>query len=441
LDQETTYKWIQDRLRDLHSGTLSEADRARLEQIAVNDPFVKDALEGYKAHSDHDHSVLLNVLSNRIRQKRVGRHVKLVPLSRGMVFQAVAASLVLILATWSVIYYIGKEEKSILVSLPEAVPPDLTDESLLQNQDTSYEDVAMEEKTVTDELNAEPPGLRANAQARMEAQEQAKAKDETKAKAQAEAEAKAKESIATDVTVKESDGYTFDNPKPATAIYSKPAAPTNAEVLSSKPAEAGADLAVESSAKRDEGYYANQMSPEMMAQRVTGQVILSYGEPVIGALVTIPNTNLVTTTDDYGRFELYLPEPKSQVSVSYNGMFDTTVTVKQGQEDIIVMLQDAQPRITPIITGSQLRSSEEMFNYMDKNSTLPLQKIYEQGGKKVTVEFNININGRAENLSVVEAPDEKKYEKEAVRLIKEQPYWVCDNGSPPCKMKYTIYFK
>src|SRR5688500_6086647 len=120
-----------------------------------------------------------------------------------MVFQAVAASFVLILATWSVIYYIGKEEKSVLVSLPEAVLPEATDESLLQNQDTSYEDVAMEE-TVIDELDAEPPGLRANAQARMEAQEQAKAKDETKAKAQAEAEAKAKESIATDVTVKES---------------------------------------------------------------------------------------------------------------------------------------------------------------------------------------------------------------------------------------------
>jgi hypothetical protein len=34
LDQERTYKWVQDRLHDLHSGTISDADRIRLEEMA-----------------------------------------------------------------------------------------------------------------------------------------------------------------------------------------------------------------------------------------------------------------------------------------------------------------------------------------------------------------------------------------------------------------------
>ncbi|MEO5906720.1 MAG: hypothetical protein ABIQ11_08340, partial [Saprospiraceae bacterium] len=111
MDQEGTYKWVQDRLRDLHSGKLSEDDRVRLTEIGKTDPFVQDALEGYKAHADHDHSALLKVLSQRIEHKSLKRHAKILPLSRGIVLQAVAASLVLILATWAVIYYVSRDDQ------------------------------------------------------------------------------------------------------------------------------------------------------------------------------------------------------------------------------------------------------------------------------------------------------------------------------------------
>src|SRR5687768_8288310 len=103
LEQERTYKWIQDRLRELHSGTLSEADRAQLEEIAGQDEFVRDALEGYRSAARHDHTKSLHTLSHQIRNKSVAKRRKLFPSTRQWVVQAVAASLVLILVTWTVI--------------------------------------------------------------------------------------------------------------------------------------------------------------------------------------------------------------------------------------------------------------------------------------------------------------------------------------------------
>jgi len=70
LDQELTYKWIQERLRELHSGTLSEQDRLRLVEIAKDDPFVSDALEGFHAHPDEAHAEHLDAIAAKIKQTK-----------------------------------------------------------------------------------------------------------------------------------------------------------------------------------------------------------------------------------------------------------------------------------------------------------------------------------------------------------------------------------
>jgi hypothetical protein len=59
---------------------------------------------------------LLKVIAQRIHNKNVERRPKLLPLSRGLVLQAVAASFVLILATWAVIYYVQKQNDTTLVA-------------------------------------------------------------------------------------------------------------------------------------------------------------------------------------------------------------------------------------------------------------------------------------------------------------------------------------
>jgi hypothetical protein len=91
--------------------------------------------------------------------------------------------------------------------------------------------------------------------------------------------------------------------------------------------------------KKDEGYYANQLSPELMSRRIIGQIIDEIGQPVIAAMINILNTNLVTTTDDYGRFEFYPPEPTVSIEISNSGYRDTILSVTQRQQDLVIMIQ------------------------------------------------------------------------------------------------------
>ncbi len=233
-------------MHDLHSGILSDADQLRMEEIAKTDPFIRDALEGYQAHADHDHSLLLKVLSERIQNKSKSRRPKLLPLSRGWVLQAVAASLVLILATWAVIYYVGKEDEVVFVAAqPESSPSmERSSEVLMTQPAEGDEDLAVD-ATSSVEMKNEPSGLRANAQV--------KAKDYVTSKA--------KESATTDVTIKETDDYTFTDPDlsaPASALPVIEETRDKDEETSPKETEtmaAGADD--KSISKRDEGFYAN----------------------------------------------------------------------------------------------------------------------------------------------------------------------------------------
>ena len=100
MDQELTYKWIQERLRELNSGTLSEQDRLRLVEIAKHDPFVSDALEGFHAHPDEEHAQHLQAITAKIKQPKRERRRWLIP---NLTVTAIAASILLIVATYAVI--------------------------------------------------------------------------------------------------------------------------------------------------------------------------------------------------------------------------------------------------------------------------------------------------------------------------------------------------
>ncbi len=438
MDQEKTYKWIQDRLRDLHSGQLSDADRLRLTELAANDPFLRDALEGYRSHAGYDHSPQLSLLSHRIQNKGLARRYKLLPTTRGWVMQAVAVSLVLVLMTWAVIYYVGKEEKTVLVSGGSEKAPyeSTTSEVLMTSPDSVYDELASGE-SMTDEINADPSGLRANAHARIKANT-----DDGK-----------KESLKSDASVRESNDYTFSDAvlppdqdmsaKENNASVTKPATEIGAETM---------DEAVKSSPKRDEGYYANQMNPAMMAQRVTGQVWDPFGQPVNGAIITVPNTNLLTTSDIYGHFEFFLPDQTSSIQITSTGYGDTTLSVSQGQEDLVIMLAE-RTHATDVTTANEVQmanaevskpagqSTTTFRDFIQMNSRYPVQNNFTLTSKKVMVEFTVSPDGRPQTIKSTKSSADKKYIDEAIRLIHKGPDWICEEDKYPCTKQYTIYFQ
>lgn len=435
MDQETTYKWIQERLRELNSGTLSEADRQRLVTIAENDPFVADALEGFHANPEINHNDSLDRITRQIKYTKRERRKWFMP---NMAVTAIAASFLVILATYGVIVQVQKlNEEAVFVS----VTPDT-----LSTSDTVVNDIVMESEPA-EETKAVLKDTPVESPARMESSESSPV---------ASSAAKAKEAAPTPPIVESDEDVaarseTYGTAQPGAAA-SSPSSMDDGKSLA-------ADRAMKSQStmsgkKQDEGYFANQMDPDMMRSRVTGRVVEAVsGDPLIYAKLSVSYTNQLFYTNAQGQFELFIPEEEAVLNVTYTGLVDSTFIVKQGEENIEVALNEgaiiesAMNKETtnkgPVnsLSNPAIESYLNSNRYITTNSTLQLTPDPSSARRKVIVEFKIKKDGRPSDITVIESSRDKTYDGEATRLIKEGPEWVCPGEQNSCTRRYTFYFR
>lgn len=440
MDQERTYKWIQDKIRELHSGTLSDGDRSRLEEIAKNDPFVQDALEGYVSTTHHDHSRQLRTLSHRITNLHTAKRRRLFPSRNQLILQAVAASLLLILVTWAVFYYVSKENNTVVVAadIDQTSPSTPAPVISIESEEPEENSIAIGETHT--ELEQGTPGLRADAESK--AKEYLNQKENVTSPSTASREAFSSNDAIREEAPTLTESSTTQSPPPSEVQDDNSRIALDEDVASPQ-----------TIVKNDEGLYANQMHPAMMASRVTGQVMDQFGQPVTGAQLSITETNLMTITDLYGQFELFLPEKLSRVEIYSSGYKDTTVNMTQGKENYIVMLLPATDGYsTYSTTGRETQAGKtRAYNpgqntsinylaYLTTSSKFPIQSDYSLSAKQVTLQFSITEAGRPEQTRIKKSNAGKAYEAEAIRLVENGPDWACD-ARYPCNKEYTIFFK
>lgn len=437
MDQERTYKWIQDRLRDLHSGVITEADLRRLDEMSATDPFLADALEGYRAHPHIDHTTRINTIAHRIRQKKIIKRRWLIP--------AMAASLLALIAIWTLVE-ITKPKDNMLVTV-ESETTTISDHSveIPATVDSNYKNITGDNGAGMD-LMSRPSGLRADAQSR--AKEYAAAKTEANVKA----DEPSKEEVIADAVVKEYETYTLTEP---------PAAPTLSTIRQEKfsavenSSSTDEDIQSQSAEQTDQGLSANQMDPSLMAKRVTGRVISETGTPLYAVNLSVQNTNLGTITDNEGKFELFLPTKQSVVDVMYNGHVDASLTLSQGTENVVITLPTG--KLNQQITVGELQKTSNIpagrpyaptrpagssfTEYLREHSRFPIQEQLNASGNAVTLEFQILSTGRPEDIRIVHSSRKNKFDNEAIRLLFAGPDWECELGLYPCTTQYTIYFE
>ncbi|MGB3079890.1 MAG: carboxypeptidase-like regulatory domain-containing protein, partial [Saprospiraceae bacterium] len=434
----------------------------RMEELAKTDPFVQDAMEGYQANPDHDHSVLLKVIAGRIQRKNESRRPKILPLSKGWVIPAVAASLVLILATWAVMFYIEKQGDAVFVaaepkgstSIEHSTEVNLSEADSLTDDISSSSSFARNDNgqtsLKTDALPTSKP-----ASAGKESVEKSKTeKDIMKTPAD---DSKNIEGTIADKETREGEDEITNEPVVTSPVppMTLPAGRSAIEMSADKSLSAGATSS-KINTKKDEGYYANQMNPDLMSKRVSGKVVDEItGEPILFAPINIANTNLFELTDIDGNFNFYIPEPTAEIVVEYTGYFSTSSIVQQGQIDKVIVLHEGStipdPRSEIELNKISLESkhahflkvdTEDFRQYLNNNSIYPLATTYDPVGKMVKLEFIINKKQMLDHIKVLKSSGGKQYEEEAIRLLKSGPSWRCEDAlNFPCTREFTIYFK
>ncbi len=90
---------------------------------------------------------------------------------------------------------------------------------------------------------------------------------------------------------------------------------------------------------------------------VRGKIVNDKGEPLAGVSVRIRNTNIGTTTDNNGFFQMSVPDESTVLEISYVGYNSTTITVgKRNVINITLALEDRSMQDVVVVGyGSQLK--------------------------------------------------------------------------------------
>jgi TonB family protein len=435
LDQEKTYKWIQDRLRELNAGTINDADFRQLESIAKDDPFVADALEGYQVHAQTDHATYLESLTTKINSQKRERRRWLIP---NLTVTAVAASLMIIVGLYAVITRMDKNESPNLAAATEH------ELSIGKPGDT----LGLYSPGESANENKEPDPPIASAQESPSALPTTPSSRDSHSKNQSSNPIESKQSNSVKSSEDLADGKIITESAPSGHV----SATMKEEERVMTPTEKAGD--------KDMAYYANQMDPTIMAQRVTGRVISQNGEPLIGANLLVQGTNLGTVSQSDGKFELYLPKGDTPVDVVYGGYVDQEINLKPGDEDVEIRLDAlSSPISTSVMAGAASKNKRAdnaspkmstvdiqaddnllFVDYLKTNSKYPLAENLNIPAKTVLLEFIVNTDGHPSQVKVIESSHDKALDDEAVRLIRKGPDWEC-KVAYPCKVNYRIYFR
>jgi TonB family protein len=190
------------------------------------------------------------------------------------------------------------------------------------------------------------------------------------------------------------------------------------------------------------------------------------GEPLFGVLLYVGESNQMTTSDEDGRFELFLPNPESEIVVNYAGYETEIFTVHQGEEQLELKLAEANNLLEAVVVGkggrnrklqqaapkmdtmpvqdSGLQDNKEnlkFIEYLKSHSRFPLAEATFNSAKMVTLDFLIDDKGKPGLVQIVNSSGNKDMDDEAIRLIRKGPDWECVEGAYPCRGRYSIYFK
>jgi len=441
-------------LRRWLSGEGRASDERALDAAMRDDPFLAEAMEGYRAFADSDHEAHIAKLRARLQEKsRPNQKSGLYFLPRAV---AIAASVLVLAGMGWWIFRESPDNQMLSKNETEvSVPADTgTDQAIAQLEqpvpEAGKEETAVPPPTTLYRYNRRSKALDvvpispASDGAGYAVEESSNADDDALAGAGAakpETTDKAAETPARNTPAdKQSDIATY-LPAPESAAPATPG--TRARE------EAKKDLA--DAAKKAKEKWNDNM------RNLAGRVTDPQGEPLIGANVLVEGTTRGTTTDVNGNFNLPLSGEEQRLIFSYTG-YDSFIAPIKDTGPVNVVLHENNLALSEVVISSFEKKQSKAQGAsktaataapvagMDAYETYLSQNLrYPDSARKkgiqgvVKLRFTVNRDGKLSNFKVLQ-PLNDDCDKEAIRLIQEGPAWQINGDARKVQVVWEIRF-
>ncbi|MFM9949848.1 MAG: TonB family protein [Saprospiraceae bacterium] len=440
-------------LRRWLSGEGRASDERALDAAMRDDPFLAEAMEGYRAFAEADHEAKLAGLRSRLKekssQKRPGG-VHFLP--RAI---AIAAS-VLVLAGmgWWIFRETPTDQMLSKNESPASLPSDTgTDQAIAQLEqpaaDGTEEPVAPAPTTLyrynrrSKALDVVPISPASDAIGY--------AVEELNADDNALAGESATKPITSDKLTEPPVPVVPSDNERDIATYNRPATESAAPAMPGNRAreEAKKDMAdADKSAKEKK---LNNL------RNLVGKVTDASGEPLIGANVLVEGTMRGTITDIEGNFNLPLSGGEKRLVFSYTG-YEPLIAPVNESGPVNVVLKENAMALDEVVVSSPLRKqskaqgvykapataapsvgTEAYQTYLAQNLRYPDAARQKGIQGVVKLRFTVSAAGKLSNFKVLQKLG-YGCDEEAIRLIKDGPAWQISGDARKIQVEWEIRF-
>lgn len=187
---------------------------------------------------------------------------------------------------------------------------------------------------------------------------------------------------------------------------------------------------------------------------IQGKVISTEdGMPLPGVNVLVKGTSTGVITDEMGRYQIALNDPKQTLVFQFIGLKPVEVRAENNREINVQMTPDYSALSEVVVTGAGtttdnvLRFAEPQGGrnafekYLEEKMNYPEQALEKKIEGRVTVQFTVDANGQLGEFKVIKGIG-YGCDDEVIRLIKEGPAWSpSKRNDRPVKDKVKVRLK
>jgi TonB family protein len=410
-------------------------DEQALEALAKSDPFLAEALEGYRSMPERNHGAAVTRLKADLRSKYQKKR-------KGAGFYAwrIAAIGAVLLAAWLLLQQFDQSNNA-----PAGIA-----ETAVQPADTS----ALAPSTPVEPSDEGQWAAGQNEESLHDNTQRQETLSAQKDQGQAAPIAETKSVPVIPAKPDSEEARQFSNVQPAQEqelAANDATIPTEgraAEVAA--PAGAQAPPTAARKLNDDDLAISNKTKPGAVeaVRHISGKVTDGAGNPLIGANVLVEKTNLGAVTNVDGTYALAVPNQATTLLFSYTGYEDRQVVIGQSNSIDVQMTESLAALQEVAVLGLKKGKSEAGqaepkggFEKFEKYLAEKLQ--YPSAAAKAGVEgevvtsFKVNKDGSLSEFRTVK-PLGYGCDEEAIRLLREGPKWKAPAGT---YATYGIFFK